>query len=219
MRPIFCGLTGQRRVREGLVLLYELTFLTIRPNQLGPVLAALPEAVPAAAPNGELIGCLSCDLGSLNRIAIVTAYEDPQALLSDRAAALSNPDPYGVSTYLSASFKPLSFMTKIVPGAHGPFYEMRTYEIAPKGMPETEAAWGRVVEQRCKLSPLLMVMASLDTLPTRMVHLWPYKSLDERLKLRGEASKQGIWPPPGGSNHVLSLRSEIFMPLAFSPLK
>ena len=208
--------------RRVLALLYDLTFLTIRPNQLGPVLAKLPETVPAASPHGTLTGAFSCDLGGLNRIAILTSYADEKALLEDRAAALSNADPYGVSSYLGAiektSFKPLSFMTDIVPGPHGPFYELRSYEIAPGGLPETEAAWSRVVERRRALSPLLMVMGSLDTLPTRMVHLWPYKSLDERVKIRAEAGKQGIWPPPGGSSHILSLRSEIFMPLAFSPL-
>lgn len=204
-------------------MLYDLTFLTIRPNQLGPVLSALPETAPAASPNGQLVGCFSCDLGSLNRIAILTAYGEHKALLEDRGAALSSADPYGVSTYLSAidkaAFKPLSFMTDIVPGHYGPFYEMRTYEIAPKGLAETEEAWSRVVERRQALSPLLMVMGSIDTLPTRMVHLWPYKTLDERFRVRAEASKMGIWPPPGGSNNVLSLRSDVFVPLTFSPLK
>jgi hypothetical protein len=204
-------------------LLYNLSYLTIRPNQLGPVLSALPQTVPASAPQGTLLGCFSCDIGGLNRIAVLTAYEDHEALLADRAAVLGSADPFGVSSYLSgietAAFKPLSFASDIVAGSHGPFYEIRTYEIAPGGLPETEAAWSKVVDKRTELSPLLMVMGSIDTLPTRMVHLWPYKSLDDRAKARSEASRQGIWPPPGGSNHVLSLRSEIFVPLAFSPLK
>ena len=203
-------------------MIYNLTYLTIRPNQLGPVLGALPTAVPASVPNGTLIGCLSCDIGALNRIAILTGYEEIPALQADRAALLGSADPLGISGYLSAIdsavFKPLSFMPDIVPGTHGPFYEIRTYEIAPKGLPETDAAWSKVVERRQLLSPLLMVMGSIDTLPTRMVHLWPYKSLADRTAARAEASKQGIWPPPGGSNHVLSLRSEIFVPLPFSPL-
>ena len=204
-------------------MLYNLTYLTIRPNQLGPVLSALPETVPAASPNGALIACLNCDIGGLNRIAVLTAYETIDALQADRAAVLSSADPYGVSSYLgaieTAAFKPLSFTTPIVPGQLGPFFEIRTYEIAPKGLAETEAAWARVVEQRNTISPLLMVMGSIDTLPTKMVHLWPYASLDDRTRARAEASKLGIWPPPGGSSHVLSLRSEIFVPLAFSPLK
>jgi len=208
---------------EDCLLLYDLTYLSIRPNQLGPVLSGLPEALPAASRNGRLIGCMSCDIGALNRIAIITAYTDARALQEDRATTLDSANPYGVSSYLSgiekATFRPLSFAGEIEPGTYGPFYEIRTYEIAPGGLPETEAAWAKIVERRNELSKLLMVMASVDTLPTRMVHIWPYKSVDERAKVRAEAGKIGIWPPPGGSAHLLSLRSELFVPLASSPLK
>jgi len=204
-------------------VLYDFTVLTIRPNQLGPVFAALPQTAPSASGRGRLLGAFNCDIGALNRVAILTAYDEISALQADRAEVLGAEDPYGVSSYLAgiekAAFKPLSFCADIEPGEYGPFYEIRTYEVAPKGMPETEAAWARIVEQRRAISPLLMAMASVDTLPTRFVHLWPYKSLDERAKARAEASKQGIWPPPGGSNHLLSLRSDVFVPLGFSPLR
>jgi hypothetical protein len=204
-------------------MFYDLTYLSIRPNQLGPVLSGLPASLPEATRSGELIGCMSCDIGVLNRIAVLTAYEDLEKLNADRAATLNAADPYGVSAYLGgidkAAFKPLSFAADIEPGSFGPFYEIRTYEIAPGGLTETETAWSKVVERRNTLSKLLMVMASVDTLPTRMVHFWPYKGLDERAKMRAEASKMGIWPPPGGSNHLLSLRSEVFVPLPISPLR
>ena len=64
-----------------------------------------------------------------------------------------------------------------------------------------------------------MVMGSIDTLPTKMVHLWPYKSLDDRAKARAEASKLGIWPPPGGSGKLTGLQSELFVATGFSRLK
>jgi hypothetical protein len=202
---------------------YDLTYLTIRPNQLGPVLSGLPGALPAATKSGRLIGCMMCEIGVLNRVAVLSAYETLEALNADRAETLSGENPYGVSTYLGgiekAAFKPLSFSVDIEPGEFGPFYEIRTYEIAPGGLPETEAAWAKVVPERNTISQLLMVMGSVDTLPTRMVHLWPYKSLDDRAKARAEASKRKIWPPPGGSNHLLSLRSEVFVPLPISPLR
>jgi hypothetical protein len=64
-----------------------------------------------------------------------------------------------------------------------------------------------------------MVMASVDTMPTRMVEIWPYKSLDERAKTRADASKLGVWPPSVGATHVLSMRAEVFVPLPISPLR
>jgi len=202
---------------------YDLAFLTIKPNQLGPVLAALPDSAAASVPNGTLLGCFNCDIGSLNRIAVLASYNDMATLEADRLAYLTAPDPYGCSANLSAidraGFQPLSFSKEIVAGEHGPFYEIRSYEIAAGGLPETEAAWAKVVDERSEISPLMAIMASVGTHPTRMVHIWPYKSLDDRAKARAEAGRRKIWPPPGGSNHLLSLRSDIFVPLGFSPLK
>jgi len=202
---------------------YDLTYLSIKPNQLGSVMSGLPRALPQATRSGRLIGCMSCDIGALNRIAVLSAYGDMVSLQADRAETLGAVDPYGLSAHLSgietAAFRNLSFAADIEPDSFGPYYEIRTYEIAPGGLAETEAAWSRAVEKRNALSKLLMVMASIDTLPTRMVHIWPYTSLTERAKKRAEASRLGIWPPPGGSGHVLSLRSEVFVPLPISPLR
>lgn len=64
-----------------------------------------------------------------------------------------------------------------------------------------------MIDQREALSPLLSITGSVETLPTRMVHIWPCKSLDERAAAPASASKMGIWPPPGSGTHLLSLRS------------
>jgi hypothetical protein len=204
-------------------LFYDLTYLCIKPNHLGSVISGLPRVLPQAIRGGRLLGCMSCDIGGLNRIAVLSAYGDLMSLQADRAATLGATDPYGVSTYLNgvdtAAFRKLSFVADIESDSFGPYYEIRTYEIAPGGLAETEAAWSKVVEKRMMLSKLLMVMASVDTLPTRMVQIWPYTSLSERAQIRAEASKLGIWPPPGGSDHLLSLRSEVFVPLPISPLR
>jgi len=209
--------------KETGIVFYDLAILTIKPNQLGPVMGALPDSAAASVPNGRLLGCFNCDIGALNRVAVLSVYEELAALEADRVAYLSTPDPYGCSANLSAidrgAFKPLSFAKDITVGEHGPFYEIRTYEVAAGGIPETEAAWAKVMDERNEISPLLAIMASVATHPTRMVHIWPYKTLDDRAKARAEASRRKIWPPPGGSNHLLSLRSDIFVPLPFSPLK
>lgn len=204
-------------------MFYDLAILTIKPNQLGPVTGALPDSAAASTPNGTLLGCFNCDIGALNRVAVLAAYDDFDTLEADRRAYLTSADPYGCSANLSAidraGFKPLSFTKDIEVGAHGPFYEIRSYDVAAGGIPALEAAWAKVVEERNTLSPLMMVMASVGTHPNRLVHIWPYKTLDERAKARAEASRRKIWPPPGGSNDLLSLRSDIFVPLAFSPLQ
>jgi hypothetical protein len=69
------------------------------------------------------------------------------------------------------------------------------------------------------MSMLLTIMGSVEGGPQKMVHIWPYKTIEDRVKARGQASKEGIWPPPGGSAKLTSLQSELFVATAFSGLK
>jgi hypothetical protein len=203
-------------------MLYSLTMLALRPNTLGAVMPRLQEAVSQSLKHGRLLGCFSCEFGVLNRIAVLADYPDAKAVSEDHAALLERNNPFGLAEWLGGFeqgvYKPLSFTQPIEPGKYGPFYEMRTYCVAAGGLETTSSAWSKIVARRNAMSRLLMVMASLDHEPQRMVHIWPYPTIEERTKARAQASKEGIWPPPGGSDHLLSLQSELFVATSFSPL-
>jgi hypothetical protein len=203
-------------------MIYDFTVLGLKPNTLGAVMPKLADAIAANLKRGELIGCFSCDFGVLNRIAILSEYPDARALAEDRAGTMESSDRFVFAQQL-ASFErtvyaPLAFSEPIKPGKYGPFYEIRTYGISPGGLQPTSDAWSKGIGRRNELSKLLAVMGSMDTTPQRMLHIWPYASLDHRASTRARASKEGIWPPPGGSDHLLSLQSELFVPTPFSPL-
>lgn len=203
-------------------MIYDFTVLGLKPNTLGAVMPKLADAIAANSKRGKLIGCFSCDFGVLNRIAVLSEYSDAKALAEDRAASMESGDRFGFAAQLASfertAYAPLSFSEPIKPGKYGPFYEIRTYGIAPGGLQPTSEAWAKGIGRRNELSKLLAIMGSMDTVPQRMLHIWPYESLDHRAATRARASKEGIWPPPGGSDHLLSLQSELFMPTAFSPL-
>lgn len=204
-------------------MLYDLTVLSLLPNTLGAVLPILPKTYESFSSTGKTIGAFSCEFGVLNRFAFLTAYESPEALVAERARLMAAEDPYGIAPYLggvvSTAFKPLFFMKPIETGEWGPFYEIRTYTLGPNGLPETAEAWSKVVDRRNEISKLLMVMASVEEGPQRMVHIWPYKSIEERQKARAQASKEGIFPPPGGSAKLTALQSELFVATPYSALK
>lgn len=203
-------------------MIYDFTVLGLRPNTLGTVMPKLTEAIAANSKHGKLIGCFTCDFGVLNRIAVLTEYPDAHALAEDRAASMESGDRYGFAPQLASfertAYAPLAFSEPIKPGQYGPYYEIRTYGIAPGGLQATSDAWSKAIARRTELSKLLAMMASMDTAPQRMLHIWPYASVDHRAATRARASKEGIWPPPGGSDHLLSMQSELFVPTAFSPL-
>lgn len=204
-------------------MIYDVTVLALLPNTLGAVLPVLPETYKSYASAGRPLGCFSCEFGVLNRFTLLTAYESVEALHADRARIIEASDPYGIGQHLggitSTAYKPLSFMPPIEIGEYGPFYEFRTYTLAPGGLPDTEAAWSKVVPRRNEMSKLLMVMGSIEGGPQKMMHIWPYKTIEDRVKARGQAGKEGIWPPPGGSAHLTALQSELFVASPFSDLK
>ena len=62
-------------------------------------------------------------------------------------------------------------------------------------------------------------MYALDGTVPRFLNIWPYKSVDERSRIRAEAVKDGIWPPKGGPAHLTTMESTIYVPAPFSPLR
>ncbi|MEK1924672.1 MAG: NIPSNAP family protein [Rhizobium giardinii] len=204
-------------------MIYDLTILSLLPNTLGAVMPLLPETYQSFSATGKPLGAFACEFGTLNRFAFLTAYDGVEALAEERARLMTAEDPYGIGTHLagvtSTAFKPLSFAKPIVPGNYGPFYEFRTYTLAPNGLAETEAAWAKIIGRRHEMSPLLTNMASIEEGPQKMVHIWPYQTIESRMAARAQASKEGIWPPPGGSGKLTNLQSELFVATAFSDLK
>lgn len=204
-------------------MIYDLTILSLLPNTLGAVLPILPKTYENFSSSGKVLGAFSCEFGVLNRFAFITAYESVEALTAERARLMQTEDAYGIAPYLggvqSTAFKPLFFMGDIETGSFGPFYEFRTYTLAPNGLPETAEAWSKVVPRRNEISKVLTVMASIEEGPTKMVHIYPYASISDRQAARAQASKEGIWPPPGGSGKLTALQNELFVATAYSDLK
>jgi hypothetical protein len=132
-------------------------------------------------------------------------------------------DPFGVAAVATGisveAYTPFPGVDFLAPGSHGPVYEVRVYALKNAGVTPTFAAWDKVLAARTKLSPLVAVMYALDGAVPRFIHIWPFKSLNDRMSVREASVKQGVWPPPGGLPHLENMNSEIYLPAAFSPLK
>jgi len=70
-------------------------------------------------------------------------------------------------------------------------YEVRTYTVKPRSMPEVVKRFGEKYEQRKKYSELTaFFQVEVGPLNTFM-HIWGYKDLEERGKIRAAAVKDG----------------------------
>lgn len=95
-------------------------------------------------------------------------------------------------------------------------YEVRTYDLKPHSVPEAEKRFGEAYEFRKKLSPLAAFWHTEIGPLNQIIHVWPYKDMAERERIRNEAVAAGNWPPKIGE-FVLNMRTEIFIPFSFSP--
>jgi len=95
-------------------------------------------------------------------------------------------------------------------------YEFRTYDIKPGSLAEVEKRYGEAYEQRKKLSELFAFWHTEIGPLNQIIHVWAYKDLEERGRIRAEAVKAGSWPPKI-AEFLVSQKSEIFIPAPFCP--
>ena len=51
----------------------------------------------------------------------------------------------------------------------------------------------------------------------QVVHIWPYESPNDRLRIRRAAAADPEWPPAGTDECIIDMQSEIFLPLSIGP--
>jgi len=143
----------------------------------------------------------------------------------DRVRADAAKDPKwnpGIGEFIrdmsSEILVPFSFVTP-PRGKVGPIFELRYYTLKPRTLPEVAKRWEQALPERTKLSPIVLAGGVEFGRANGFVHIWAYSSLDQRAQVRADASKRGIWPPPGGGDHLISQENKILLPAAFSPLQ
>jgi NIPSNAP len=199
---------------------YDVTILAVRPGTHAQALAVLGKSL---SNDGNLLACWYSDIGIVNRILLIRQITDPAATLDSRLAALREKSPFGIAELITGmamdTYVSFDFMPPMRQGEFGPCYEVRTYELKPDGLAPTMELWRKAVPDRMKVSPLLAAMTSVTGAVTRFMHIWPYKSFDERARLRDKAVADGVWPPPGGPGHLVSQQVDIYLPAPFSPMR
>ena len=199
---------------------YDVTIATVRPGTHPQALATLGKTL---AGDSNLLACWYSEIGALNRILIIRKSADAAKAVANRLAALSARNPFGIGEFITDlsldTYVPFDFMPPLQGGAYGPCYEVRSYVLKPDGLTPTIELWRKAVPGRAGVSPLLAAMVAVTGAAIRFMHVWPYKTYDERARLREKAVADGLWPPPGGPGHLLSQQADIYLPAAFSPLR
>jgi hypothetical protein len=202
---------------------YDVTIITVKPNTHLKALPGVERWLRANPRKGEFIACLASEIGDLNQILLMHHYTSEADLAADRDSVAKDPNPYGCLELTDGrstdTFVQFPFLPPIKPGQHGPIFEVRTYLLKPNGLGPTIEAWTKKAPERMKLSPILAAMYSVTGEVTRFMHIWPYPDLITRANTRKTAIETGVWPPPGGPDHLLTMHTDIYLPAPFSPIR
>ena len=178
--------------------------------------------MPARTEISNLGAFWRSEIGPLNQVIHVWPYESFQEKerIGNEARKTGKWPPKThefILTQESKILQPAPFSPPLEERKLGNFYEIRTYTYQPGAMPKVLEIWSKVIEERVKLSPLAACWHSTYGPLNQFIHIWPYKDLAERQRVRAETSKISGWPPPT-REFILKQENAIVVPAPFSPL-
>lgn len=95
-------------------------------------------------------------------------------------------------------------------------FEMRTYLLKPGTAAQFEERFGAGLPARARLSPLAGLWRTEVGTLNQVIHIWPYRDLNERERIRTEAIKTKVWPVKV-QEFIVDMESKILHPAPFSP--
>ena len=195
----------------------------LKPRSLDEFEKRFGEKLPGRQEYSPLAGLWHTEFGPLNQVVHIWPYEDLKERTERRARAVADGKwPPNTAEFIagmrSEILIPAPFMEPMTPRKIGPIFEMRIYTYAPGDIPKVLDAWGKRIAERTKASPLAGCWHSELGELNRFIHMWAYKSFEERARVRKEMRERGIWPPQSG---VTALRQEnkVLLPAACSPMQ
>ena len=190
---------------------------------MGPEFArSYASALPSRTKISPLGAFWQTEIGALNQAIVVWPYAD----LADRDRARGEAAAAGIWPPPVADFvvredtwilNPAPFMRPLQPAALGNVYEMRMYTVQIGKMAEVMRVWSAAIAERETLSPLAAGWTT-DVGPASIwIHVWPYKDMAERARVRASAGQLKGWPPPARECYIQQ-ENKILVPADFSPL-
>ncbi len=205
-------------------MIYEVRTYTLQPGSVAQFEENFANALPSREKYSKLGAFWHTEIGPLNQVIHVWPYESVEERNEIRAEAGKDPDwppknpPEMYVSMSSDIYIPAPFMRPMGGDqALGNIYEMRIYHYKTGSMPEVIKRWGDAIPHREEFSPCAGAMYSDLGSLNKWMHIWPYKDMEDRNRIRTEASKTEHWPPPT-REFLLSQESKMLVPSSFSPM-
>ena len=207
-------------------MIYEARSYRISRGKVPEFLSAFGQAYETRGKVSQISAMLYTEIGPLNQVIHIWPYADMGERERTRVEAGKDPNwPPKVAhlqeTMQSEIFTPLPFTPTMGSGSLGPVFEWREYTMRPGGQGALVENWSSAIEERVKMSPLVMAMVTECGALNKFVHIWGYESLEHRRAVREEARAKGIWPPKnisGAPDPILTQETKICFAAEYSPV-
>ena len=204
-------------------MIYEMRTYTLRSGAVAEYESGFAEALPYREKHSRLGAFWHSTFGPLNQVIHVWPYEslaERARVRAEAAKELNWPSPSGdmVLSMETEVLTPAPFMRPLGDQRLGDMYEMRVYTYQIGSIPEVIRRWSEAVPHREKYSPMAACWYTQHGGINKWFHVWPYRNLAERERIRAEAIKDPHWPP-GTTEFQVRMENKIMAPASFSPMR
>ncbi len=212
-------------------MIYEIRTYDIKTGMVPEVEKRFAEAYQHRKKYSELAGFWHTEIGPLNQIVQLWPYKDIEERARIRDAARQDPHwPPKIYEFVTNMHSDITALAPCSPqpvtGNIGPYFEMRTYTVPPGGLDVAIENWEQALPNRLQHSSLLGVWYTQIGALNRWIHIWPYRSLEERMTIRGDMQTQGLWPPSAIARRegrpaaeYITQESKLLLAAKFSPVQ
>ncbi|HEY1257692.1 MAG TPA: NIPSNAP family protein [Stellaceae bacterium] len=209
-------------------MIYEVRTYTLQPGSVAEFEERYQKRLALRERHSKLGAFWHTEFGPLNQVVHVYPYDDLGHRTRVRHAMANDAErnalPGGGELIVAQEAEimiPAPFMKPLGSRDYGTgnVYEMRTYTYAPGNIPKVLDGWAKAIEAREKFSPLAACWTSELGGLNKFVHVWVYKDLAERARVREESRRPGTgWPAQTGVRPVRQ-ENKLLIPAAFSPVR
>jgi hypothetical protein len=212
-------------------MIFEVRTYVCKPRTLPEVVKRFQEKYEQRKKYSEIAAFFTTEVGPLNQFMHIWGYKDMAERTAIRAAAVKDgawPPPIAefLVSQKSEIMNQTPFSPELKPSNNGPFFEWREYTHAPGQLPIMMKNWEIALPTRTQFGPITALWYSELGGLNKWIHVWPYKSLDQRNEVRHKAHDTGLWPPSARAKKdgrpietLVAQENKIVVAADFSPIK
>lgn len=207
-------------------MIYEIRVYTLKPGCVGEYERRFADSVDVRMKYSPMYGMWHTEIGPLNQMVHIWAYDSLQQRAEVRAAALKDTSgrwPPQTNDLLVSQESDI--ITPIRGMYHhtgvqelGSVYELRMYTYPAGAISKVAEAFAAAYAGRHTTYPVGGIWTSDLGNLNRLYQLFPYKNWDHREEVRTELRQKQLWPPHADAHPVTQLVRHM-VPAPFSPLR